>query len=325
MLDSFGLHEEFDLARPVLPAWVMSMVLHMSLFALLALVLRSAPQGISVEPDRMTGIAVVKDVDGERQYLLETDAATESAQERVPSSREDLVRVLPSPTEQQVDLSGILPSKADGASDVAGGLSELGDALKGGQRTTYPTGDVSTSVFGLEGTGTRFVYVFDRSGSMDGFGGGPLRAAKSELLASLDDLQRTNQFQIIFYNERTSVFNPTGGTPTLVWGDEAGKELAKRFVLGITATGGTRHMAALSLALGMQPDVVFFLTDADEPQMTEEELRRIRRLNSGTSIHAIEFGYGPKRSSLNFLKRLAEQNQGHHVYVDVAEFGRTRK
>jgi hypothetical protein len=241
-------------------------------------------------------------------------------------SPQDLAAVLPSQAELQVDLSGILPTSADGASDVeTGGLTEFGEALQGGPRSAFPSGDTSTSVFGVQGTGTRFVYVFDRSGSMDGFGGAPMRAAKSELLSSLNDIQKTNQFQIIFYNERPRVFNPTGGTPELVWGDEAGKELAKRFVLGITATGGTRHMEALSLALGMRPDVVFFLTDADEPQMTEDELRRIRRLNYGTSIHAIEFGYGPKHSELNFLKRLADQNQGQHIYVDVAKFELKRR
>jgi len=241
-----------------------------------------------------------------------------------------LAEVLPSHAELQFDLSGVLPTAPDGANGGAngletGGLSDLDDALKGGQHANFPTGDTSTSVFGVEGTGTRFVYVFDRSGSMDGFGGAPLRAAKSELLSSLDDMQRTHQFQIIFYNERPRVFNPTGGKPELVWGDEAGKELAKRFVQSIEATGGTRHMEALALALGMRPDVVFFLTDADEPQITEDEMRRIRRLNYGASIYAIEFGYGPRRSGTNFLKRLAQQNQGQHVYVDIAKLRFKRK
>lgn len=36
-------------------------------------------------------------------------------------------------------------------------------------------------------------------------------AAQTELISSLDDLQRVHQFQIIFYNEKPKVFNPGGG------------------------------------------------------------------------------------------------------------------
>ena len=173
-------------------------------------------------------------------------------------------------------------------------------------------------MFGLEGEGSRFVYVFDRSGSMAGFAGRPLAAAKAELLASLDDLDRIHQFQIIFYNEQPQVFNPDRGAPSLVWADEGGKEKARRFVRGIAADGSTRHASALELALGMRPDVIFFLTDADEPQMTDDELAKIRRINRGTSINAIEFGFGPHGSNTNFLVRLAEENGGRDAYVDIS-------
>jgi len=89
-------------------------------------------------------------------------------------------------------------------------------------------------------------------------------------------------------------------------------------VTGIVANGGTRHLEALQLALKMRPDVIFFLTDADEPQLTAAELARIQRWNYGTTIHAIEFAYGPQSSADNFLIRLARQNGGQHAYVDLS-------
>ncbi len=143
-------------------------------------------------------------------------------------------------------------------------------------------------------------------------------AAKSELLASLDDLERVHQFQIIFYNEQPQIFNPDGGTPRLVWGDPAHKEKARRFVRGIVADGATRHVHALEMALRMGPDIIFFLTDADEPQLSAEELARVRRKNRNTMINSVEFGFGPKRARNNFLQQLARQNGGRHVYVDVS-------
>ena len=305
------------------PAWLLSSLLHASLFLLLAIALRTHSRGASLEPDRTTGIALVRDVEGKREYYQETTDATGYDEDSTARNQELPAEVLPSETDLTMDLSGVLPTAPEGLSETDGnGVADFGNALQGTKLGGGTSGDVSTAVFGVVGVGTRFVYVFDRSGSMDGFGGRPLRAAKSELLASLNDLERIHQFQIIFYNERPRVFNPTGGTPELVWGDEAGKQLAQRFVKGIEAAGGTRHMQALALALGMRPDVVFFLTDADEPQLTEDDLRRVSRLNRGASIHAIEFGYGPERSGINFLQQLARQNQGEHVYVDVAKLGR---
>ncbi len=305
------------------PAWLLSWLLHASLFLMLVIAMRSERRGAVVEPDRTTGIALVKDAEGEREYYQETADLSGFDDENASQNKQLPAEVLPSETELAVDLSGVLPAAADGLSATdGGGIADIGSALQGTTGAAGTSGNVSTSVFGAVGVGTRFVYVFDRSGSMDGFGGRPLRAAQAELLESLNDLERINQFQIIFYNERPRVFNPTGGTPELVWGDDAGKQLAQRFVKGITAAGGTRHMEALRLALGMRPDVIFFLTDADEPQMTEDDLLRVRRLNRSASIHAIEFGYGPQRSGTNFLQQLAAQNQGKHVYVDVAKLGR---
>ena len=69
----------------------------------------------------------------------------------------------------------------------------------------------------------------------------------------------------------------------------------------------------------MKPDVIFFLTDAAEPQLSSSQLEKIRQKNNrvGATIHAIEFGAGPNQGGVNFLMRLAGQNGGSHVYVDV--------
>ena len=82
-------------------------------------------------------------------------------------------------------------------------------------------------------------------------------------------------------------------------------------------------MPALEMALRLKPDIIFFLSDADEPRLTAPQLARLRRLNSRTtSIHTIEFGYGPNPGLNNFLKRLARQNAGRYAYVDISRWGR---
>jgi len=142
-------------------------------------------------------------------------------------------------------------------------------------------------VFGIPGEGYKFVYVFDRSGSMGGSGRSALSAAKAELLASLESLEKTHQFQIIFYNDRPTKFNPTGNPDRLVFATERNKALARRFVASITAEGGTRHEEALIAAIKLQPDVIFFLTDADEPKLWPDQLARIHRMAAGITIHGL--------------------------------------
>ena len=160
---------------------------------------------------------------------------------------------------------------------------------------------------------------------MDGHGGTPLSAAKAELVGSLKDLGQTHQFQIIFYNEHPRVFSPSGVAGRLVFGTDQNKYLAQKFVGSITADGATRHQEALEMALHMAPDVIFFLTDADEPRMTTQQLAHIAHMNQGTSINAIEFGYGTQSETDNFLVRLARQNGGKHVYVDVSQLPVARR
>ena len=228
-----------------------------------------------------------------------------------------------------VSLAGVLPGiSTEGLGrGVGGGGVGSAHSLTGhsGGTNRVRGGTARTGVFGAVGEGRKFVYVFDRSGSMDGHGGAPLSAAKSELVASLNDLGTTHQFQIIFYNEHPRVFNPTGTPGRLVFGTDQNKYLAQKFVGSITADGATRHEEALEMAIKMAPDVIFFLTDADEPRMTAKQLARVAHLNQGTSINAIEFGYGTQSDPDDFLVKLARQNGGKHVYVDISRLPAKRR
>jgi len=173
-----------------------------------------------------------------------------------------------------------------------------------------------TQVFGLSGKGSRFVYVFDRSLSMQGQ---PLAAAKRELLTSLSHLERVHQFQIVFYNESPKLMRLSPDQPAqMIFADEDGLKGAASFVNNMSAAGGTNHIDALKLALRLGPDVIFFLTDADDPVISPKELEQIQRANGGSIIHVIEFKPGPDQHKGDFLRNLAEQNRGQFKYVDTA-------
>ncbi len=182
----------------------------------------------------------------------------------------------------------------------------------------------TTTVFGVSGSGSRFVYVFDRSDSMNGFDGKPLRAAKAELLRSLKTLSDRQRFQIVFYNDQPSTFRIDGMPAQLIAGEDSLVARAEQYVNSVSAFGGTEHASAIKLALRMSPDVIFFLTDARIPRLSAEELREIQRRADGigTAIHAIEFGAEPVAPSDSFLRDLAAMNRGQYQYVDVRGLSR---
>jgi len=306
-----------------MPAWLLSVGLHTIAIVTLALLLHPVAKGPAVEPARTAGIALVQRSANETTYFTESDA-DQLSQEQLAALPTDASAQPTALAELPVDPAITLPS----TNDVGGSLG-LGEVLPGaigfttGSQPAKRTsgGQAQTQVFGAQGTGTKFIYVFDRSASMSGFQGRPMIAARQQLLASLDDLESIHQFQIVFYNDTPAVFNPDRPRPPhILFATEENKRLAKSFIESISPAGGTRHLDALKLALGMNPDVVFFLTDAAEPQLSPRELAEIRRRNRAeATIHSIEFGSGPFPGGDNFLVRLARQNHGKHVYVDVTK------
>lgn len=192
-------------------------------------------------------------------------------------------------------------------------------AVQGGPTDSVelPDGRARTSLFGLVGEGFKFVYVFDRSGSMGGAGRQALQLVKEELRASLRNLDTVHQFQLIFYNDRPVIFNPSGMPGRLAFATEENKQRALRFIDAISPEGGTEHEEALKLAIRLRPDVIFFLTDGDDPQLSPQRIERLSRMAAGITIHAIEMGSGPRPVGSSFLATLAAENGGKYVYVDI--------
>jgi hypothetical protein len=308
------------------PAWLLSLLLHSGLIVAISLLWVAKPKGTGGEPDRPVGIAVVYETTGGEAYFLNSTGAAAIGSNDSTTQAEQVTDSLPAASSLTATtdalLAGLLPpvgESGSGTAQAAGGLG-LGDggAALGGDRSIPK---VKTSVFGIEGEGTRFLYVFDRSESMLGYQGAPLRRAKSELLESLKSLGPVHQFQIVFYNDSPLPFGGIGaGGPKLFKGDERSKEAAMRFVRDVSAVGGTQHVDALRMALNMGPDVLFFLTDADSsPSAKELDSLQTRAARGGTTIHGIQFGSGPSRNAGGWIRLLAEGTNGKFRYIDVSQ------
>lgn len=308
-----------------IPAWILSALFHFFLVIVLAFVIQSEPKGTTDEPERTGGIVLVKNSPKKTEYFTEEELQ-ESAQKSTAGDSSAIEKALPKLNDLNEALPGFLPSDDDlgkigaelgdnilGAEDFLDGISK---GIKEGVSK-----DVTTEVFGVQGTGTKFVYVFDRSGSMDQFGGKPLRAAKSQLLTSLDSLGPDQMFQIVFYNDFPRAFTPRGGKPKLLFATDSNKKDAKRFVQRMPSSGGTHHLSALRLAVDFGPDVVFFLTDANDLSKTDKELDTIDRWNrNAATINSIEFGTAASGGGNEFLTKLAKRNGGKYVFKNVTLF-----
>ena len=319
--------------RRSFPALLLSFGFHLVLLVIIGVLLDKQSGGTKADSvDREIGIAIVHQLPDRERYeqvqnQMNSEVQKEMQDVQTNSAAESSSLAPPSDLAPPIDLAGVLnsleaiPSPIDGTG--LNGESELpGEAFtNGGAKQPGDGEEATTMLFGVSGSGTHFVYVFDRSDSMNGYSGRPLRAAKSELIRSLGSLTERQQFQIVFYNEQPRPFSLPGMPMAMVRAEPSNVDLARNYIRSITAYGGTEHESALKLALRMGPDVIFFLSDARIPRLSEKELSSIqlRASSSGTTIHCIEFGADGSPPTDSFLIDLAEMNQGQYRYIDVQD------
>ena len=242
------------------------MLLHVVVLVALGLLLNQPPSGTRPIDDRPIGIAMVHRLPDRDRYVdaadLERPPTNAAAQKDTnpATPQASLAAAPPASVLQPIDLAGILQEITTAPSPVTGtgmaGIAPLdGDAFAAspGQGPSASASDTTTMVFGVSGSGSRFVYVFDRSDSMNGFGGRPLRAAKRELIRSLQSLNDRQQFQLIFYNDKPTPFRMSGIPLQMMAGEEINKIAAARYIDSIVAYGGTEHESPLRMALRLAP------------------------------------------------------------------------
>lgn len=298
------------------PAWLLSCGFHTLIFGAIILALGQYRGGAGDVEARSGGIVLVEVTTESTEYLSEGDQSDSSSSATAQQSPPPL----PSDRELPPDLPGAnsAPASVTGVGDDLMKSLPGADSLLDGSESFEVGGKVTTEIFGVKGTGSRFLYVFDRSESMEGYERRPLLAARKALKASLASLGKVQQFQIIFYNDKIRVFE-MGRTPArMYFGTDENKQAGTRFVDSIQGDGGTDHLEALKYALSLGPDVIFLLTDA-EGGFTPAELGAISDWNrAGTVINAIQFGVGSRNQGGDrSLERVAQQSGGQYSYKNI--------
>jgi len=265
-----------------------------------------------------SGMILLQSGGGSRQQAEAAPNETQSIDSELQELRAE--RIAAATLIERPPALTLAPGQNPGAAQPGGGVAnELTEAFRGvaGTGIGPHTGEATVQLFGQQGRGRKFVYVFDHSGSMEGR---RLQMAKAELLRSLEALEETHQFNIIFYNHGWQAFRPGR---RLVFASPMEKQEARRYIESIVSTGGTQHYGALREAVAISPDVIFFLTDGEShddltPVQLEEIERANNRLGRGVQINVIQFGGGgfAERPSSR-LRQLAEENHGGYEFHNV--------
>lgn len=332
---------EWQSGRFALPSGLLSVIAHLLFLLALSWYLQNwqrPPAGFGDEPTRTVGIRAV--APGEVQ-LTEPQQPNPSNPDSSPEAATDLdlqqlTATLPPAFEETSTSSENAPPNPPiiGAGTPASVATTAGSTTspnpsritqRSGQAAGQPavTGIPGTAFMGIKDHATRVVFVIDCSGSM--LFHNAMRVAKSELAGSLQSLDAGQQFQVLFYNEFITYLKlKNEAQPRLYFATEINRTLAKQQISGIQPDHGTQHLPAIKMALKLGPEVIYLLTDADEPELSSAERKEIDKLNQGrTRIHCIEFGKGSELNGVdNFLKKLARENEGSYRYVDVTRVPR---
>ena len=177
-------------------------------------------------------------------------------------------------------------------------------------------GSPRAGIFGVEAEGRRVVYLLDRSASMGESDGAALRAAKREMLRSLDALSDVQQFHLVSYNHRPRAFSPSGSTGRPAFANESARKEATAFVESIRADGGTDHVAAIRAAMRLGPDLMLLVTDGDETDdIAEADLASLERHVAPARLVVIQFAASGAAGSPRLME-LARRTGGDARSID---------
>lgn len=194
-------------------------------------------------------------------------------------------------------------------------VKENNDTKIGAARIDKDSLDFRTTFFEIPSNGRSFLFVIDHSGSM-AFNNS-LNHAKIELLASLEKLPADAYFGVILYNQNIKQFS-IDGSFKLAKANQFNKQQLQKDLEVINPEGGTDHIEALRIALGMKPDIIYFLSDAD--LMTYSDVSHILSTKPQSKIHALHLSPGPDINGPTPLKKLASSTGGIYKHLDSNTF-----
>ncbi len=163
-------------------------------------------------------------------------------------------------------------------------------------------GDGTIEFFGVAGSGSQIVYVIDMSGSMAGY---RFARAREELLESIRRLNRDQYFCVCFFH--SAMVAPMG--TKLERANSRAKKKIRKAIMSMSPFDGTNPTEAMRLAIGLEPDVIYLLSDGEFDSGTTEAVNEMNR-HAKIVINTIGFQVDSKS-----LRQIANDNRGEYRFV----------
>ena len=165
-----------------------------------------------------------------------------------------------------------------------------------------------TSFYGIDGYGSRFVFVCDISGSMMG---PKFTRLMQELRKAISKLPSNAKFYIIFFGDTHFPLFCPNTVHQMVPATAANKMKVQNWLSKVAISGGTYAFNAIKMAFKMEPDTMFLLSDGVFSDHLEvaNAFDSIRGQKS-TRVHTVSIG-----QPSNFLRRIAEFNNGTYQEI----------
>jgi len=303
----------------VVPAWLVSLVVHMAVLLGLAICTFANPNeneevfvsGSQVEP---------------QEELIEelANLEIESLQELEKTDEWSLFHEVIDPGAIAFgDLSAPAEIEAaDGVGEIAlsettideigalfgrdgEGMSDIGDGLK-----------AAASFFGAKARGRKFVFVVDNSNSMTR---GRFETALNELMRTVQVMSPKQQFYVIFFSDTAyRMFHPEPA-PGLVSATDKNKDKLKSWLYSVEMCLQTRGEEAVTTALALRPDVIYILGDG---AFTDKTTQKLTAPHSRTiPIHTVGMEVDPVGERQ--LQAIAQANGGTYRLVGASPEART--
>lgn len=200
--------------------------------------------------------------------------------------------------------SGFNPSVAVGALSGAGGS---GSGAGAGGLAGVVSEEKKVGFFGSRSSAKSVVFVVDMSGSMEN---GRFVRAQQELVKSIHQLHVTQSFYVIFFNKQAVPLFFPSPVKDLVPATPVMKRRATRWIVERRTGQGTDPQEALVLALSLQPEVIYFLTDGEFPEKCRQVVQE--KNTHGAIIHTIAL---QSREGVSLLEGIAADNKGTFKFV----------
>lgn len=218
---------------------------------------------------------------------------------------------LKGPLPQATEFEESLTTKH--AADIVGALL-TSDAI-GSASSGSGNGQGNGKFFGINPKSKKIVYVVDSSKSMnfphESEGKTRLGRVKIELARAILSMDENQQFFVIFFSDMAIPMPAQQLQPAT----QQAKSRYLKWIARVPGIGRTEPLEALLIALRLQPDTIYFLTDgqfnSSVVKAFNEVARRTHR-NKKITVNGICFG---NREGETLIRELSENNSGTFTFI----------